>query len=122
MYSGLEYLDEPRELERLATPFGGGMRMGAHCGFYCAGLILAGLACAGLPDGKKRAGKIQDSFTEAWKKSWPLECRDIRASRKDGKLKGGCRDLGKDAGNKLGKLLQPLVRETRRARFQKKDD
>ena len=29
MYAGLEYLDEPRELERLATPFGGGMRMGA---------------------------------------------------------------------------------------------
>jgi hypothetical protein len=120
LYSGLEYFDEPRELERLATPFGGGMHMGAHCGFYCAGLILAGLACTGLPDGKKRTTEIQKLFTAAWKKRWPLECRDIRAAQKSGKLKGGCRDLGRAAGSQLGELLQPLVRDPRRARFRKK--
>jgi hypothetical protein len=117
LYSGLEYLEEPRELERLATPFGGGMRMGDHCGFFCAGLMLVGLACAGLKDGKKVSAEIQKTFTEYWKKNWPLTCRDIKAAMKDGKIQGGCTAIGKSAGAELGKLLEPLVGDPSRIRF-----
>jgi hypothetical protein len=120
MCSGLEYLDEPRELERLATPFGGGMHMGDHCGFYCAGLMLIGLACAGLPDGKKASASLQRSFTAEWKKSWPLLCREIRAAQKAGKIKGGCASVGKGAGKTLGGLLRPSIGNPQRARFKLK--
>jgi hypothetical protein len=117
MYSGLEYLGEPRELERLATPFGGGMHMRDHCGFYCAGLILIGLACAGLPEGKKASVGLQRSFTAEWKKSWPLLCREIKSAQKAGKIQGGCAGVGKSAGKTLGGLLRPYVGNPRRARF-----
>jgi len=119
-YSGLEYLDEPRELERMATPFGGGMHMGDHCGFYCAGLMLIGLASSGLEDGKKSAGQAQKSFTETWKKSWPLLCREIREGQRSKKIEAGCKELGKAAGKELGKLLAPFVANPQRARFSKR--
>ena len=119
-YSGLEYLDEPRELERMATPFGVGMHMGDHCGFYCAGLMLIGLASSGLPEGKKSVRQAQTSFTEAWKKSWPLLCREIREAQRSKKIELGCKDLGKAAGKELGKLLGPLVVNPQRARFSKR--
>jgi hypothetical protein len=113
LVAALEYLGEPRELERMATPFAGGMRMGDHCGFFTGGLMAIGLACAGLPDGKETAVRLQREFTEDWKRSFPLLCRDMKTSR----TPGGCRDIGRAAGKKLEKYLASLARDPRRVRF-----
>ena len=78
MVSGLEYLDEPADLERIASPFCGGMGLGDHCGFYTGGLMVIGLAAAGYPEGKAAAAKARAEYTSAWKEKWPLLCREIR--------------------------------------------
>ena len=119
MVSGLEYLDEPRELEHVAALFCGGMELGDHCGFYTGGLIVIGLAAAGYPEGKNAARKARAAFTEAWKKKWPLICREIRAGTPERKAPS-CAALGEEAGSLLGPLLEPLAADSRRARFARK--
>ena len=114
--SGLQYLDEPGELEGIGTPFAGGMRMGAHCGLYTAGLMLIGLACTGLPDGKKLAVRLQKAFTDAWEKKFPLFCRQIGAV----KVRGGCRQIAETAGAELEELLRSLASDSRRTRFSRR--
>lgn len=115
--AGLEYLDEPGELVRMATPFGGGMHMGDHCGFYCAGLMTIGLACAGRPDGKKLADKLSNAFTQTWKEHRSLLCREIKKAQKAGTLKADCKEIGRDAGKALDQLLRPIAGCPKRARF-----
>ncbi len=120
LVSGLEYLDEPRELERIASPFGGGMGMGAHCGFYTAGLMVIGLASAGNPEGKASALKLRQAFTEEWKKKWPFLCKEIKEGQSAGKIAGNCGTLGAESGAVLGGLLAPIAGDPRRARFARK--
>ena len=96
------------------------MRMGDHCGFYCAGLMVIGLACAGLPKGKSVAGQMQKAFTDSWKKSWPLRCREIKKLQGEKQLKDSCADVGKTAGKELGKLLEPHIKNPKRTRFARK--
>lgn len=114
--AGLEYLGEPEELVRMATPFGGGMHMGDHCGFYCAGLVVIGLACAGRDDGKKLVNQLTGKYTEDWKKKRSLLCREIRKGQPSGDHKG-CAKVGRDAGEVLDKLLCEIADSSKRARF-----
>ena len=116
MVSGLEILEEPKELERVASLFSGGMGLGDHCGFFTAGLMVLGLAASGNPGGKVAAGKARKEFTEAWKKRWPLLCREIRKAAREEKAPA-CGTIGTEAGSILGPLLKPLAADARRARF-----
>jgi len=115
--SGLEVLDEPKELVAFAAMYGGGMALGDHCGFYTAGLMIIGLASAGVPDGRAAAVKARKEFTDEWKKRWPLRCREIKEAQGAKKIAGNCGTLGADAGAILGPLIAPLAANPGRARF-----
>ena len=119
MVSGLEYLDEPAELESVAMLFSGGMGLGGHCGFLTAGLMLLGLAAAGSPNGKAAASEARKEFTDAWKKRWPFLCKEIKTAPPEKKMPN-CGVIGVEAGSILGPLLEPLAKDPQRARFQRK--
>lgn len=118
--AGLEYLGQPRELVAIASPFDGGMGLGETCGYYCAALMVVGLATAGVPGGRAEAAKVQKAFTEAWRKRWPLRCQEIREAQKAKKVSEDCGAIGKAAAAELEKLLEPLARAPGRAIFRTK--
>ena len=120
LVSGLEYLDEPRELERLASLFNGGMGLGDHCGFFTASLMLIGLASAGIPDGRAIAAGFRKEFTDAWKARRPMLCREIKKKHAEEPGSGTCGDVGADAAAVLEKFLSRFAADTRRIRFARK--
>ncbi len=113
MVSGLEYLDQPKEMAAVATLFSGGLGLGDHCGYYTAGLMLIGLAFAGIAD-RSLAPRLRKAFTEEWKVDRPLLCREIKAA---GAPPANCGEIGLKVAEMLGKLLERAAADPRRARF-----
>jgi len=116
MVAGLEYLDEPPELRSVAALFNGGMGIGGPCGYFCAGLMLIGLATAGGADGSA-AIKARQAYADAWKQKWPFTCPEIRAAQAAEEIKASCGEIGTEAATLLAPILAPLAADPHRARF-----
>lgn len=115
LLSGLEYLEEPRELECLAALFSGGMGLGDHCGFFTAGLMVIGLASEG-GGGRSEATKMRKIFIDSWKGRWPVLCSEIKKAQGEKKLVN-CGKLGSEAAGILEPLLAAAMKAGRKTRF-----
>jgi len=116
MVAGLEYLDEPAELDALGALSNGGMGIGGLCGFCSAGVMLIALAAAGQAD-LAPAMKARKAFLDAWKEKWPVTCPEIKKAQAEETLKATCGEIGTEAAAILAPILAPLAANPARVRF-----
>ena len=96
------------------------MGLGDHCGFFTAGLMLVGLATAGVPDGRSIASTFRKEYVETWKARRPLLCREIKKKQSEEPGSENCVTVGTDAAAVIEKYLAPLAANPRRFRFARK--
>jgi C_GCAxxG_C_C family probable redox protein len=83
--SGAEFLKQPEDLVRVATPFGGGMGQKDLCGYLTGGFMTIGLF-AGATKGsdnaaRKKCSGLAKEYYDWWAESYPLHCKEINKSQ-----------------------------------------
>jgi C_GCAxxG_C_C family probable redox protein len=82
--SAIKHLEQPEDLVRIATPFGGGMGQKDLCGFLTGGYMTIGLFAGAKKPSDKAARKttfrLAKEYYDWWTANYPIHCREINKS------------------------------------------